>query len=62
MDNFILVQMRDELLPMKGNRGGDILTRGDFQKSQTLIKIVFSAPSQFLLLQSQIGGLSRANP
>jgi zinc protease len=41
-DNFILVQMRDELLPMKGNRGGAIPIRGDFQKGQ-VFKIVFRA-------------------
>jgi len=42
MDNFILVQMRDELLPMKGNRGGRAPVRGDFQEGQTF-RIVFSA-------------------
>lgn len=42
MDNFILVQMQDELLPMKGNRGGPIPISGDFQKGQTF-RIVFSA-------------------
>jgi zinc protease len=42
MDNFILVQMRDELLPMKGNRGGPIPIRGDFRKGQ-VFKIVFTA-------------------
>ena len=42
MDNFILVQMRDELLPMKGNRGEDITIRGDFKKDQTF-SIVFRA-------------------
>ena len=40
MDNFVLVQMRDELLPMKGNRGGQIPIRGDFKKGQTF-KITF---------------------
>ena len=42
MDNFILVQMRDELLPMKGNRGDLAPVRGDFQKGQAF-RIVFSA-------------------
>lgn len=42
MDNFILVQMRDELLPMKGNRGDIAPVHGDFQKGQTF-RIVFSA-------------------
>jgi len=42
MDNFILVQMRDELLPMKGNRGGPVPIRGDFQNGRTF-RIVFSA-------------------
>jgi len=41
-DNFLLVQMRDELLPMKGNRGGQIPIRGDFKKDQTF-KITFKA-------------------
>lgn len=41
-DNFILVQMRDELLPMKGNRGGPIAIRGDFQKGE-VFRIVFTA-------------------
>jgi len=41
-DNFILVQMQDELLPMKGNRGGPVPIRGDFQNGQTF-RIVFSA-------------------
>ncbi len=42
MDNFVLVQMRDELAPMKGNRGGQIPIRGDFKKGQTF-RIVFRA-------------------
>jgi len=41
-DNFILVQMRDELLPMKGNRGESIPVRGDYGPGQ-IIKIVFRA-------------------
>ena len=42
MDNFILVQMRDELLPMKGNRGGKIPIRGDFKRGKTF-RITFKA-------------------
>jgi hypothetical protein len=42
MDNFILIKMRDELLPMKGNRGGNIPIRGDFRKGQTF-RITFKA-------------------
>lgn len=41
-DNFVLVQMRDELLPMKGNQGGPIPIRGDYTPGQTF-KIVFTA-------------------
>jgi len=42
MDDFLLVEMRDELLPMKGNRGGQIPIRGDFKKGQTF-KTTFKA-------------------
>jgi hypothetical protein len=42
MDNFILVQMREELFPMKGNRGGPIAIRGDFRKGE-VFKVVFDA-------------------
>lgn len=41
-DNFILVPMRDELLPMKGNRGEKIAIRGDYKNGQTF-EIVFKA-------------------
>jgi hypothetical protein len=33
-DNFIMVQMRDELLPMKSNRGEKAAIRGDYEKGQ----------------------------
>jgi len=42
MDNFILIRMRDELLPMKGNRGEPIPLRGDYEAGQTF-KVTFRA-------------------
>jgi len=47
-DNFILVAMRNELLPMKGNRGEALPIRGDFEEGQRF-QITFTAsrvPSQ----------------
>ena len=41
-DNFILIQMRDELLPMKGNRGDEGPIRGDYKKGD-VFTIVFKA-------------------
>ncbi len=41
-DNFILVQMRDELLPMKGNRGVEPPIRVDYKKGQKF-EVVFKA-------------------
>ncbi len=41
-DNFILVPVRDELLPMKGNRGEEIAIRGDYTAGQKL-RVVFRA-------------------
>ncbi len=42
MDNFIVIRMRDELLPMKGNRGEQIPIRGDYEAGQTF-KVTFRA-------------------
>ncbi len=42
MDNFILIRMRDELLPMKGNRGEQIPIRGDYEAGQ-IFKVTFRA-------------------
>ncbi len=41
-DNFILVPVRDELLPMKANRGEVIPLRGDFEAGDVL-RVVFRA-------------------
>lgn len=40
-DNFILVPLNKELLPMKGNRGEDIPIKGDYEKGQTFT-VVFT--------------------
>ena len=36
-DDFIMVWMRDEVLPMKGNRGETVSIRGDYQKGQKFV-------------------------
>lgn len=41
-DNFILIKFNKGVLPMKGNRGGEIPIRGDFEKGDTF-SIRFSA-------------------
>jgi len=41
-DNFVLVAMRNELQPMKGNRGEELPIRGDFDEGQRF-QITFTA-------------------
>lgn len=36
-DNFILVKFNEGLRPMKGNRGGPVPVRGDFEKGDTFV-------------------------